>query len=148
MHQAFNYVQLNGGIDTESSYPYRAVTGFCRYDPRHSGARIRGAVSIPQGDEEQLTQALGTVGPVSVSIDASHQSFQHYASGVYLEQNCNAQNVNHAVLVVGYGTDDKGNYYLIKNSWGNSWGEGGYMKLARNRGNHCGIASAAIYPLL
>lgn len=175
MHQAFNYVQRNGGLDTEDSYPYRATTGFCRYNSRNLGAKITGAVSIPQGDEQKLMEALGSVGPVSVSIDASHPSFQHYASGVYQEHNCNAQNVDHAVLAVGYGTDCKGNdYYLIKNSWGKhfkhssivfhrkrtfkftdfrlfitgkSWGEDGFLKIKREK-NHCGIASAAIYPLV
>lgn len=94
-----------------------------------------------------MKEAIGTVGPVSVAIDASHDSFRHYASGVYKESNCNAQQLDHAVLAVGYGTDDKGNeYYLVKNSWGTSWGENGYIKMARNLKNHCGIASAAIYP--
>lgn len=84
-----------------------------------------------------------------MAIDASNGSFQHYSSGVYKEPNCNAQKLDHGVLAVGYGTDDKGNeYYLIKNSWGTSWGDNGYMKMARNSENHCGIASAAIYPLI
>lgn len=119
MHEAFNCVQQNGGIDTEQSYPYRASNGFCRYSPRNSGARIRGAVSIPEGDEQKLTEAIGTVGPVSVTIDASHESFQHYHSGIYHERSCSERNIDHAILAVGYGTDDKGNdYYLVKNSWG------------------------------
>lgn len=149
MHEAFNYVQQNGGIDTEQSYPYRASNGFCRYSPRNSGARIRGAVSIPEGDEQKLTEAIGTVGPVSVTIDASHESFQHYHSGIYHERSCSERNIDHAILAVGYGTDDKGNdYYLVKNSWGRTWGEDGYVKLPRTSKNHCGIASAAIYPIV
>lgn len=119
MQQAFTYVQRNRGIDTEELYPYRGVNGFCRYNSRNSTAAIKGVVSIPEGNEDKLKEAIGTVGPVSVSIDASHASFQHYANGIYHESNCNAQNLDHAVLAVGYGTDDKGNdYYLVKNSWG------------------------------
>lgn len=63
MQQAFAYVQRNGGIDTEESYPYRGVNGFCRYNSRNSGATVRGSVSIPEGNEDKLKEAIGTVGP-------------------------------------------------------------------------------------
>jgi len=70
--------------------------------------------------------------------------------GVYYEPECNSTNLDHGVLVVSYGTDTETgeDYWLVKNSWGTTWGDEGYVKMARNRDNHCGIASQASYPLV
>ncbi|XP_055297428.1 procathepsin L-like [Sitodiplosis mosellana] len=149
-YYAFQYVKDNGGIESEESYPYEGTdNNTCRYNPKNSVTTDHGVVDIPEGDETALVAALATVGPVSVSIDATHYSFRFYSTGVYFEPECLSQNVNgHAVLAIGYGTDENGqDYYLIKNSWSTSWGNAGYFKLARNKNNHCAIASAAYYPL-
>lgn len=70
--------------------------------------------------------------------------------GVYFEPECNSSNLDHGVLAVGYGTDKETgeDYWLVKNSWGTTWGDKGYVKMARNRDNHCGIATQASYPLV
>lgn len=143
---SFRYI-YDYGIDTEKSYPYTAKQGPCAYNPKTVGARIKGSVAIPSGNENALKKAVATVGPISVSIDSSHKSFQSYGDGVYYEPQCNTKNLTHAMLVVGYGTlSNGGDYWLVKNSWGTSWGIKGYIKIARNRNNHCGIASMAYYP--
>lgn len=149
MDYAFQYIKDNGGIDTEKSYPYEAIDDTCHFNPKAVGATDKGYVDIPQGDEEALKKALATVGPVSIAIDASHESFQFYSEGVYYEPQCDSENLDHGVLAVGYGTSEEGeDYWLVKNSWGTTWGDQGYVKMARNRDNHCGVATCASYPLV
>ena len=143
--QAFQYVLDNSGIDTESSYPYEARDDSCRFDSSQVGATDTGFVSVAQDDEQSLQDAVANVGPISVAIDASHPSFQQYSGGVYSEPDCSQTQLDHAVTVVGYGNDAGQDYWLIKNSWDVSWGEQGYMRMARGD-NMCGIASDASYP--
>ncbi|XP_064488087.1 procathepsin L-like [Ornithodoros turicata] len=148
MDSAFAYVQDNGGIDTEKSYPYTARKGSCKYDPCHVGATDVGFHDVESGSEDALKSAVGVVGPVSVGIDASHQSFQFYKGGVYYEQNCSSVDLDHGVLVVGYGSGSECDYWIVKNSWGEEWGDHGYILMSRNQHNQCGIATQASYPLV
>lgn len=151
MTNAFKYIKENNGIDTENSYPYEAHDDKCRFRNQTVGGHDKGYVEIPSGQEAKLTQALATRGPVSVAIDASQESFHLYKDGVYDEPNCGNmdENLDHGVLVVGYGEDlVHGDYYIVKNSWSKSWGEGGYVRMARNKDNQCGIATSASYPVV
>lgn len=86
-----------------------------------------------------------TVGPVSVAVNS--WSFKSYKKGVFNYPQC-SQKLTHGVLVVGYGTEGTLDYWIVKNSWGAEWGDNGYIKMARNKNNQCGIASKASYPLL
>ncbi|XP_018327530.1 cathepsin L [Agrilus planipennis] len=149
MDNAFRYIKNNGGIDTEKTYPYEGEDDKCRYNPRNAGADDKGFMDISQGDEEALKAAVATVGPISVAIDASHENFQFYSEGVYYDEECSSEQLDHGVLAVGYGTTEDGtDYWLVKNSWGPKWGDSGYIKMARNKDNNCGIASSASYPLI
>lgn len=148
MDFAFEYVKQNHGIDTETSYPYKGKQRKCHFTKQDVGAEDTGYVDLPEGDEDALKAAVATQGPISVAIDAGHRSFQLYKNGVYYEKNCSPEALDHGVLVVGYGTDpDHGDYWIVKNSWSSSWGEDGYIRMARNKNNHCGIASKASYPI-
>ncbi|TRY69824.1 hypothetical protein DNTS_026696 [Danionella cerebrum] len=148
MDQAFQYIIANKGLDTEDSYPYEAQDGDCRFKPNTVGATCTGYVDITSGDESALQEAVSTIGPISVAIDAGHSSFQLYESGVYDEPDCSSSDLDHGVLAVGYGTDSGDDYWLVKNSWGLDWGQKGYIMMSRNKNNQCGIATAASYPLV
>lgn len=145
---AFNYVRSNGGIDTEKSYPYEGQDATCRYKPTNKGGYDHGFMDVKEGDEEMLKTAVATVGPISVGIDASHESLQFYSEGIYHEEKCSPTEIDHAVLVVGYGSENGQDYWIVKNSWSTEWGENGYIRMARNKNNLCGIATLASYPMV
>lgn len=149
LEAAYTYAQ-NNGIDTADRYstPYTTKDGLCQFN-NSNAIKITGHNKMPSGDEDQLKEAIASIGPISIQMDADHNSLYHYSSGVYLEPECCSNCLNHGVLAVGYGTTENGkDYYIVKNWWGVGWGEGGYFKLARNHGNHCGIATAAMYPIV
>ncbi|XP_021232184.1 cathepsin S-like [Numida meleagris] len=145
MTNAFQYIIDNGGIDSDESYPYMAQNGTCHYNVSMRAATCSKYVELPYADEAALKDAVANVGPVSVAIDATQPTFFLYRSGVYDDPRC-TQEVNHGVLVVGYGTLNDKDFWLVKNSWGEHFGDGGYIRMLRNHANHCGIASYASYP--
>jgi cathepsin L len=146
MTQAFQYIKSNHGIDTEASYPYTATgPNACKFKVANVGSTITGWTNIKSGSEADLVTKI-TAGPTSVAIDASHSSFQLYTSGIYYEPACSSSALDHGVLAVGFGTDGSKDYYKVKNSWGVSWGNAGYILMSRNRNNNCGIATMATLP--
>jgi len=146
MDNAFKYIIKNKGIDTEQSYPYTATgPNHCKFEANHVGATIKSFHDVRSGSEADLQTAVKGR-PTSVAIDASHQSFQLYHSGVYHESSCSSTQLDHGVLAVGYGTDGAKAYWIVKNSWGASWGMNGYILMSRDKNNNCGIATAASYP--
>jgi len=146
MTQAMDYIISNGGIDTESSYPYTAQDGTCNYNAANSGSTLTTYNNVASGDEGALQNAVYT-GPTSVAIDASQSSFQFYSSGVYSDPDCSSTQLDHGVLSVGWGVDSSSNqnYWIVKNSWGTDWGQQGYIWMLRGQ-NMCGIATMATIP--
>ncbi|XP_047556419.1 procathepsin L-like isoform X1 [Lutra lutra] len=151
MDYAFQYVKDNGGLDSEESYPYCAQDESCKYKPEQSAANDTGFMDI-HPEEESLKLAVATVGPISAAIDASLGTFQFYHKGIYYDPDCSSEDLDHGILVVGYGSQgeasEKQKYWIVKNSWGTDWGMQGYILMAKDRDNHCGIATAASFPIV
>jgi len=147
---AYQWIIDNGGIATEESYPYLAQDGYCQAYNHQSGVVVASYVNVTQGSESDLQDAVATVGAVAVAIDATHPAFRFYASGVYVEPTCKngIDDLDHEVLVTGYGVFSGQDYWLVKNSWSTHWGNVGYIMMARNHDNMCGIATQATYPIV
>jgi len=153
MDNAFQWIENNGGLCTEEDYPYISSNGQtqkCQKTCRTvSNSTIHKWVDIEPTDYSFMT-ALNQQ-PVSVAIQADQRDFQLYSSGVYTAK-CGTV-LDHGVLAIGYDSQDNEDYYIVKNSWGITWGEQGYIKLGRgpqyNEGQgQCGILLEASYPLL
>lgn len=147
MDYAFEWIISRGskGITTEAAYPYTAEDGTCKNGNLPTGATLKSYKDVASGVESQLTPAVN-IGPVSVAIEADQSCFQFYSGGVLDNAACGTQ-LDHGVLLVGYGTDAGKDYWKVKNSWGVSWGESGYIRMIRNK-NECGIDLAASYPIV
>ena len=148
MDTAFQYIIRNEGLTSEDNYPYQGVDGTCSSEKAASiAAEITGDEDVPKNNENALLQAVAKQ-PVSVGVDGGGNDFQFYKSGVF-NGDCGTQQ-NHAVTAIGYGTDsDVTDYWLVKNSWGTSWGESGYTRMQRGIGASeglCGVAMEASYP--
>jgi len=148
MDKGFEYIIKNGGIDTEESYRYKGVDGRCEFKQADVGATMKSFVDVKRGSEDALQQAIAEIGPISVAMDAGHMSFQHYKQGIYKERQCSSVKLDHGVLAVGYGSNSEGDFWIVKNSWGEIWGDKGYFMLARNDQNMCGLATQASYPVV
>lgn len=147
MEDAFKFIQKNHGLTTEANYPYVGMDEECNSKAAANvAATISGYQRVPQNNESALLRAVAHQ-PVSVGIDAD--DFMFYESGVF-NGPCYTD-LDHGVVVVGYGAVHETKYWIVKNSWGVSWGENGYIRIKRDVDapeGLCGIANDASYPLL
>jgi cathepsin H len=146
---AFEYIRHAGGLESDVTYPYTAKDGQCVFRRNIAVAYVRhGSFNITQGDESELAERLYNAGPIAVSFQVIG-GFSKYVAGVYKADNCGKTtlDVNHAVLLTGYGTEGGVKYWNIKNSWGAAWGNAGYFKIERGT-NMCAIAQCNSYPLI
>jgi C1A family cysteine protease len=148
MDYAFQYIIDNHGITTEAAYPYTATDGTCKKKVS-AAATVASFVDVTVNSDQALMTAIAQQ-PVSVAVEADQNSFQFYSGGV-MTGACGTA-LDHGVLAVGYGTDASQDYYKVKNSWGATWGEEGYIRLGRgpsyNSGaGQCGILMDPSYPV-
>ncbi|KAK9112682.1 hypothetical protein Scep_020201 [Stephania cephalantha] len=148
MDYAFEFIINNGGIDTEDDYPYKTRDGQCdQFRKNAKVVTIDSYEDVPVNDEKSLQKAVANQ-PVSVAIEGGGRAFQLYKSGVFTGR-CGTA-LDHGVVAVGYGTENGKDYWIVRNSWGASWGEKGYVRLERNiaaKTGKCGIAMQASYPI-
>ena len=149
MDYAFQFIINNGGIDSEEDYPYKANDGRCdTYRKNAKVVTIDDFEDVPVNNEKALQKAVANQ-PISVAIEGGGREFQLYDSGVFTGR-CGTA-LDHGVTAVGYGTDNGVDYWIVRNSWGASWGEAGYIRMERNlvgkATGKCGIAMEASYPI-
>ncbi|KAH0786745.1 Clan CA, family C1, cathepsin L-like cysteine peptidase [Histomonas meleagridis] len=148
-YDAFQYTNdyQNGQFMSEEDYPYTGSQGACRYDSTKAITSSRSYIIVNLNDEQDMVSKCAEYGVMCASIDASSFSFQLYKGGIFEDSRCSTWKTNLAVCVVGYGVEGDVPYWIIRNSWGMSWGEDGYMKLKRNEKSMCGIASMTFVPI-
>ncbi|KAJ1253510.1 hypothetical protein BS78_06G030900 [Paspalum vaginatum] len=146
MDGAFEFVIKNGGITTESSYPYKAVDGKCKGGSK-SAATIKGYEDVPANNEAALMKAVANQ-PVSVAVDAGGRTFMFYSGGV-MTGSCGNE-LDHGIAAIGYGVESDGTkYWILKNSWGTTWGEKGFLRMEKDisdKWGMCGLAMKPSYP--
>lgn len=144
---AYEYIYHVGGLALNESYPYDGNDHNCTVNESDYAVAVSsGSVNITSGDEEELKEHVYKYGPTSACYQVV-DDFSSYQSGIYSSSTCGngEQDVNHAVLAVGYGTENGTDYWLCKNSWGADWGDHGYFKIQRGV-NMCGMAMCNSHP--
>ncbi len=148
MNDAFEYA-IENNICTEIQDPYKGVENKCI--KCNSYIQFTQCKNIPKNNQLALKEAVANYGPVSVSIEADQKIFQFYTEGIIKDITCGT-NLDHGVLIVGYGEENGDKYWIVKNSWGENWGENGYVRILRSDKEFdpgvCGIAMQASFPIV
>lgn len=147
--ETFNYF-IDNDIAMAESYPYEGKEEKCRLrKAEKSDVKIYGYGRIQSG-KNALLKAVNQLGPIYVGVDANHKTFRFYSEGIFSYSDCDDFEANHVAIIVGFGRDNKTglDYWILRNSWSENWGESGYMRMARNTSKSCNIANEAFLPLL
>lgn len=132
----------NGQFNLESDYPYTGVKSTCQFDQSKGIGQITHFANVITDDENDLKERVAWHGVAVSCITANISPFMLYAGGILDNDSCvEGQKFDHCVAVVGYGVEDGIDFWIVRNSWGSSWGEDGYVRMIRNKRNQCGIAS-------
>ncbi|KAH8246757.1 hypothetical protein KR038_007654 [Drosophila bunnanda] len=143
LRNTLNYLQSTGGIMRAEDYKYYSKKGKCQFVRDLSVVNVTSWAILPTRDEQAIQAAVTHIGPVAISINATPKTFQLYSDGIYDDAACSSSSVNHAMLVIGFGKD----YWILKNWWGELWGESGFMRI-RKGVNMCGVANYAAYAIV
>ena len=146
---AINYIvsQCNGKVMLENDYPYAGVDQTCQLDLSRAVGHVSSYIPVEKGNEDDLAAKCEQYGPVAIAIDSSKMSFNFYSGGIYDEPRCRNDYMDHAVGLIGYGSENGVQYWIVRNHWGTSWGENGYIRMIRGS-NQCGEASDALVPII
>lgn len=136
MTNCFNYLKTNK-LQLESDYPYIGYKSSCKYNASKGKLNTLGHINIPKGDVNAHMNALVN-GPVSVAMAATSSIVALYKGGIISSTACGTA-LNHGVTMIGYGTENGVNYWIIRNSWGANWGESGYFRVLKSNTNGVGI---------
>lgn len=140
-------LKKSGGIESAKDYPDGGSGLDCNFDASKILASYSGYSTLNSGDEENLKRNVATNGQYVVQVDAN-ADFIFYQSGIFDSDTCMTTEPDHALVVVGYGVENGVDFWALKNSWGVGWGEKGFMRLARNKGNLCGVATYPSLPIV
>lgn len=130
----------NGCLNSESDYPYTGVVGSCKFDSEKSIQAVNYVYNTEKSDENDLKERVAKYGVASSVVVANDASFMLYSSGIYDDEDCEKVLDFHNVAVVGYGEENGIDFWIVRNSWGENWGEDGYIRMIRNKNNQCFIA--------
>jgi len=148
--RAFEWMLQHGGIPTDESYgTYMGIDARCHYNSTgvEMMFEVDHYVNVTSQDDNALKVALYNNGPIAVDIDAAHESLSFYSSGLWHDESCTPTILDHAVLAVGWGSENGADYWIIKNSWSTHWGDEGYVKIAM-KPNDCGVNFSPTFAVL